>query len=647
MPDLRARQRLGPLRRWMTTRPQRRAVHSATQDRDRIGLPTLAKGSSVVFGVCMVVYFSNANFSQPATDTISLSYTPFALLVNHTFFLNAFGPLPEAIYRYHHEINKYPVGSALTATPFYVPYILFGGSITSSAAAFLGKVSGSALTALAAAFLVPTLARLGIRRWIAVASGLTLGLATESASITSQGLWQQSGLLFWLTIFLHLFVRIVLDRPKSYLYLLWGFTAAMLFLCRTPDVILVIIPLGLICLRLLKLRTPGSLIKLGLLIAGTIPVTIFYLVYNYIVFHSALATGYVYHSRNILSVSSQFNYPLLEGLRGMLLSGSKGWLLYTPWLGLIPVFLVIGRNTVAAPSSSSEDYTSLTRYTADHATPRLALAIVSGSLALSTVSYLLLMSKFFQWPAGYSYGPRYEVDIGPYIVTLLAIGTEQVLRQRCALSKAVILPVLSVLLVWSTFTQVLGLYSHTGFAWNQSANQSDLFSINDGQLAFYIRSWLATFSMPQPVPPINAHISLTRPRMVRDPNKLFNIAKDGPPLSCYASNHIYMGTLRLTNDGPGVLPAFPNRLGIGNFLISYHLFKGTTLISETGVTTNIMQSLAPHSSELTDVVIDTPANPGRYTFVITGLQEGVKWFQIGRQSNNATSITIRVSSSCK
>jgi hypothetical protein len=59
-----------------------------------------------------------------------------------------------------------------------------------------------------------------------------------------------------------------------------------------------------------------------------------------------------------------------------------------------------------------------------------------------------------------------------------------------------------------------------------------------------------------------------------------------------------------------------------------------------------MSSLEPGGLVQVEVQISTPQQPGRYTYVFTGLQEGVKWFQPAEGTSDAADVILTVTPTC-
>ncbi len=135
-------------------------------------------------------------------------------------------------------------------------------------------------------------------------------------------------------------------------------------------------------------------------------------VYNWARFGGALATGYGKEGRD-------FSSPLLEGLSGLLISPAKGVFWYCPVL----LLAVAGARRFAVRR------------------PALALATAAASLL-----HVIAMAKYYQWPGGDCWGPRFLVPLLPLWV-LPAGEVFSRWRESGILSRLVVVLVLVATLV--------------------------------------------------------------------------------------------------------------------------------------------------------------------------------------------------------
>jgi len=581
--------------------------------------------------VSLAWYLANHVWTQPASDTVGLSYIPFAILRGHTFFLDDYKPLVGTIISHGHVVSKSPIGTPLTVLPFYVPYALSAAHVTPSVAAAAGKLSGTVLTTAGNVIFYFTCVRLGLRRWIALDGALLLGLGTETASIASQGMWQQSGEAFWLAVLLLASAIIWCGSSTRAPYVWLGFSAGMVAVCRVQDVIISGLVMIVVLVNVYQRRIKGSLFREQLLLTsvGLAPCIVFQAVYNLVVFRALVATGYA--KDNSGGALASFDGPLLSGLRGMLIGPAKGWLEYTPWVIVAFFLLAVSVRRIVHGSR-----------------PRpLAMGLVVSS-ALICVPYTIMLGKYFRWPGGYTFGPRYEMDLDPLLVLALVWSIDCLLPPR-AVCGSIFGKASAILLVplvlWSAFLQYLGLFVSYGATWNDVATTADLYSWSRSQLVYYLRSFIATLPGSS-AKPIDSNISIGDVYFTSPTNPFGNSDPNAPRISCFAPDQSYWGFLTVRNLGPDTLRAFPDSSGVGNFLISYHVSEGKRMLVYNGETANLMADLRPNAQERIEIQIRTPGTVGEFKYIFTGLQLGFHWFQAGVGHQNADIVNITVVKKC-
>ncbi|OYT14191.1 MAG: hypothetical protein B6I19_01160 [Bacteroidetes bacterium 4572_114] len=133
---------------------------------------------------------------------------------------------------------------------------------------------------------------------------------------------------------------------------------------------------------------------------GTLPAIIFILAYNYYFTGSAFTMLYKYHTFQDLHTNYGFSLPTIESLWGLSFSNYKGLFFYVPFL-LMALFVVF------------KNY---------------SLKSVSGHyLTWVSIIYFLVVSAYFGWWGGWTYGPRL---LFPIAVLLLYEGILQVSKYK-------------------------------------------------------------------------------------------------------------------------------------------------------------------------------------------------------------------------
>jgi hypothetical protein len=347
--------------------------------------------ASLLIGLfCLLVY--NANWRAiSAGDTYPARYLPFAIWRYHTVLLDPVAaltaqgrgdtafwmvPVPGG-----HVISLYPVVLPVLIAPLYLPAVGYlhrrgwTDERLDHAARVMEKLSASLLAALSAALLY-----LLLRRRAAPRAALLLTLAyafgTTTWVIGSQALWQH-GMAELLVVGALLLLTGPCTAPRA---LAAGLLCGLIAGNRPPDVILAA-ALGAYGLFWAGRRRAALLAAAAALPMGLV------LLYNLGVAHH-FAGGY-----GRVGKAAYLQHDLLPGLGGLLLSPTRGLLVFSPFLlFLVPAWRHLPRGRERG----------------------LSLAIIAGF-----VLQLVLYAKA-DWRGGMSWGPRYMTDLLPLLVWMLA-----------------------------------------------------------------------------------------------------------------------------------------------------------------------------------------------------------------------------------
>lgn len=358
--------------------------------------------------VCVLVY--NANLRQiGAGDTLSARYLPLLLWHDgtlapgaqarlfahgHPMALPRFRPAnddgktiyfePTAYWmirtREHELASFYPVVTPLLVAPLYLPAVYWLDARgwqqphVDRVAEWMEKLAASIIAALASVLVFLLLRREG-NPW-ALPLALAFAFGTNTWMISSQALWQHGTgeLLIALALLLAL-------RPASALRL---------------------ILLGAVCVLIAANRPPDALVAavIGLfvvwrdwrsatwLVVGAIAPLAALLYYN-VGFMGHLAGGY-----GVVKPPVDFFQSNGWGLAGLLVSPTRGLLVFSPFLAFVVVGLI---QRLRSPDTR-------------------ALAV---ALSLAVVGQILLYAQG-DWRAGTSWGPRWLTDILPILIWMLA-----------------------------------------------------------------------------------------------------------------------------------------------------------------------------------------------------------------------------------
>ena len=407
-----------------------------------------------LFLILTFIYLSNGR-EIGSGDTIPATYLPFSIIREGNFDLDEFPFLYEKgsvyysryrnynlKYRKGHYISAYPPGSAILAVPVYLIPVVGGLSPQSKHLFSLAKLSATLVSALSAVFLFLSLRRLAGEN-LALFLALIYALGTSTWSVSSQGLWQHGSSQFSLTMTVYFLVR-GLERRKYVDYA--GLSLTFAVLCRLTNILLAL-PVAIYILH--KYRD-----RFFRFVLWALPCLIFFASYNYRYFGSPFGVGY--------GVGASFwTTPFMEGFRGILISPSRGLLVYSPVLifSFAGMILAWTRPYPREPSPSV-----LLRY-----------------LSFCPILLILLYSKWFMWWGGHCFGPRLLADITPF----LAVFLYQIYGRMTKFLKSVFV----ILVILSVSFQAVGAFRYNG-SWNTKPNidshKEKLWSWKDNQLFHYL-----------------------------------------------------------------------------------------------------------------------------------------------------------------
>ena len=295
------------------------------------------------------------------------------------------------------------------------PFVMFRVAGLTAALLSAGSVLAVYLTALAF-----------LSRARAIALAALYGLGTCVWTISSQALWQQTAELFFLSLGV-----LCLARGEG----VWvrGFAAGMALsaaaACRPTAAIVVLAAAAFLAVS----HRRALLAYMG----GALPAVLALLAYNLYYFGSPLDFGQISAGAAVAQWKTGspdvWQTPLWLGAAGLLVSPSRGLLIYTPFFAAaFAGAIIVWRDA---------------RYVA---------------LRFLTVAVPLLWLPafaWFDWWGGWTYGYRPIVDSAPLLAALcipaLACLRAPALRGAFAAAAA-----------WSIFVQILGVTNYSPGAWN-------------------------------------------------------------------------------------------------------------------------------------------------------------------------------------
>lgn len=399
-------------------------------------MPDPVKRALLLFLLCLVCYLANGRTLPVAWggDTIPNRLIPFSILAYGTLTLDPFREefASRGGYGWYiqeregHLVSLYPVGAALIAllvyTPIYLGLVamdmsdrtwLFGASELAE------KIAASTIAAAAVAIFYLLLRRRtspATAFWGAAA----FGLASSMWATASQLLWQHGPVALLLTAALWL-----LTWPKRPAWTLAGagFLLSMAVLSRPTAVFLWVA--GLACVLAGGGTLRDRLRRTLPFLAAGLPILAFSLAYNWVYYRSLLG-GYALASGGFVPRQAA------QGMAGLLVSPNRGLLVFTP----AALLGIAGLARAVWPA-------------------RCPLLIPFGCAA---VAHLAVMGSYYQWGGGWSFGPRYLVDILPI---LGLAGAETWPRLKTA-GKSF----MWAALLWSLLVQLNGAVCYPASRWN-------------------------------------------------------------------------------------------------------------------------------------------------------------------------------------
>ena len=292
---------------------------------------------------------------------------------------SAGGPPPPAPGQ--HVCSIFPPGVAILALPILVPAVLAGvppSDVTTLL--LLGHLVAAIIEAIAVLLLWSVFRRFVSPRW-SVGLALLYFLATSVRTVSSQALWQHSAVHLAIAMALWL---VLVERPVSRRRELFaGLALGLGTVARQTTAIIV----PGIARRRTALHTVAGF---GI---GVIPL----LVYNAFAFGNAFEQGYG---------SKPFDTPVLTGLYGLLLSPSRGFFLYAPYLAFACAALVLAWRR------------------------RGEVARRLRGLGVAAAITLVLYASYTEWWGGRVFGSRFLDDLLPVLLAALAWGIGQGLLAR-------------------------------------------------------------------------------------------------------------------------------------------------------------------------------------------------------------------------
>jgi hypothetical protein len=321
--------------------------------------------------------------------------------------------------------NTFGLGAGFLALPLFALIKPFASSLGEDPTRvwLVGKIVAAAAVAGSAIFLfLGALSFLGKRTAFTLA--MVYGLCTCVWSTSSQALWQHGPAELFLAMGIYFLLR-----RQRYTALMAGLAFALAVACRPTT----IFALGAVTL-VLGMYDRRRLLHLFL---GALPVGVLLILYSLVIFGSPFAAGQLGMGSQVALAKtgnpSLWQTPLYLGTLGLLVSPSRGLLVYSP-IAILGLWGVV-------------------RVWRDPAWKDLR------PVALAAVAMFLLAAKWFDWWGGWCYGYRPIVDV-VLLLSFLAIPVIPWIKGRWRLLLC------ATLCCWSFGLQALGAYCYDVSGWN-------------------------------------------------------------------------------------------------------------------------------------------------------------------------------------
>lgn len=430
------------------------------------------KKHEMLFLFCLVYFIYNINGRTIGSgDTIPTSLLPFSILENHNLYLDQFYHYFEETYWAReidgHYLSYYPIVTPVLVTPLYIlPFLLMklahipmdmshpGFTLIVS---IMEKLSASMIASFSTIFVFLS-ARELINKRIAIIVALIFAFATNTWTISSQGLWQHGLVELLLTMSIYL-VLINEKHASDKIIISLGIISGLFVFNRPVDSIL-LIP---IIYYIFALRDRRIACYLCALFISGFP----FLFYNLHYFGN-LFGGYA----TLIKVFN-FGPEMVVRLMGLLISPSKGLFIYTP----IILVSILGYFKISQIRNSK-------------------IRNFLFTMGISILALIAVYASFKTWWAGWSYGPRFLTGMLPALAMFLGLYIKDIsidIRHRKSL---LVIGIFSISLIWSIFAQIVGAFYYPNGNWdaNTSAYDEKLWDWKDTQI---MRSFSAGIIPPR------------------------------------------------------------------------------------------------------------------------------------------------------
>lgn len=412
-------------------------------------------------------------------DTAPASLLPFSILENSNLYLDQFFPYFQNMWHppyfvmdvRGHYLSIYPIVIPILITPLYIPiYLLLKlnhypmdmlnpGFIL--IVSLMEKLIASLIASISAIFIYLSLKEL-INRRIALVVTLIFAFATNTWTISSQGLWQHGLVELLLAASIYLVIINEKNQSNNNIIIL-GLLSALFIFNRPPESILLLPMIHYI----LRLSDKKILFYFTSMALSSLP-----FVYYNLYYFGNMFGGY----NSVLNLFS-FDITSVSRFLGLLISPSRGLIVYTPIL-ILSIFGYFRISEI--PNARIKNF----------------LKLFVPSILLQIIIY----SSFTIWWAGWSYGPRFLTGILPIMIIYLGLYLNYMIINKNINTKTyTYLFIISMLLFYSFFVQFVGAFFYPNGNWDGvpesvDTNPDRVWEIYDTQIA---RSFSAGIIAPK------------------------------------------------------------------------------------------------------------------------------------------------------
>ncbi|MBZ5542768.1 MAG: hypothetical protein LAO07_03705 [Acidobacteriia bacterium] len=428
-----------------------------------------------LLGLLLVLIY-NANLRPIASlDTVPTRLLPFSLILRGNVYLDDWiqpylGVKVEGfgvyfVRRAHgHWVSRYPILLPVLITPLYLvpawwvsaqPPALSGQALT-LVAETMEKLAASAIAALSVVVLYLALRKVSSAAH-SLLVGLIYGLASNTWAISSQALWRQGMTELCFALLLWSLLRGPDARGSPF----WAGLSVALAAANKPAYVIFA---ALLFIYFARHHRRG----LWQFCAPLFVIGVLVLIYNISVLGKVFGgLPFPVSWPQEKYMTSHFQASTVGALTGLLLSPSRGLLIYSPWV----VFSLWG--AVRLWKAKALDWG---RY-----------------ILIGVVIVLILHARYTDWWGGHCFGPRYLTDLMPFLAFFLVLVVPQI--QAAPILRAALVLALAAAL----WVQVVGAFHYPGGGWDTTPVNVDvrpdrLWDWTDTQLS---RSWHAPAAAPE------------------------------------------------------------------------------------------------------------------------------------------------------